>query len=215
MLHLAILTNASCSDKQTQVANEYSCALFSKRSADPFVNVGSTQRIRYDLQMGRVQIRLAKSTDCSALAQLRYQFRAETGSATESASRFVRRCALWMKKRLRSNSRAWRCWVLDDGKQLVGHVCVQVFEKLPNPVEQEPELHGYLTNFYVIPKMRGHGLGKRLLNKALSWCRAQGTDAIILWATPESRSLYRRCGFAEPADILELRQAAHSRRSSR
>jgi GNAT superfamily N-acetyltransferase len=163
----------------------------------------------YDRTMGRVCIRLARSNDSNALAELRYQFRAEAGSATENKSRFVRRCASWMKKRLRSGSRLWRCWVLDDGKRLLGHVWVQLFEKLPNPVKDELEFHAYVTNFYVIPEMRSQGLGKRLLDKALSWCRAQETDAVILWATPESRSLYRRCGFGEPADILEQRHSAH------
>jgi GNAT superfamily N-acetyltransferase len=165
--------------------------------------------------MARVRIRVARSSDCSALAEMRYQFRAEAGSGTETKSRFVRRCESWMKKRLGFASRPWHCWVLDDGKQLLGHVCVQLFEKLPNPIEDEPELHAYITNFYVIPEMRSQGFGKRLLIKALSWCRAHGADAIILWATPESRSLYRRCGFAEPADILEQRYAAHLPRSSR
>jgi GNAT superfamily N-acetyltransferase len=157
--------------------------------------------------MGRVRIRLARSNDSNALAELRYQFRAEAGSAAETKSRFVRRCASWMKKRFRSGSWPWRCWVLDDGKRLLGNVCVQLFEKLPNPVKDEPEIHAYVTNFYVIPEMRSQGFGKRLLDKALSWCRAQETDAVILWATPESRSLYRRCGFAEPADILEQRHS--------
>jgi len=165
--------------------------------------------------MARVRIRVATLIDCSVLAELRYQFRAETGSATETKSRFVRRCASWMKKRLRSGSRRWRCWVLDDGKRLLGHICVQVFEKLPNPVKDEPELHAYVTNFYVIPEIRSHGFGKKLLDKSLSWCRAQGIDAIILWATPGSRSLYRRCGLTESADIFELRHAARLRRSAR
>ena len=109
-----------------------------------------------------------------------------------------------MKKAFGADSSAWRCWVLDDGKQLVGHVCVQLFEKMPNPVN-EPEAHAYLTNLYVVPEIRGQGLGRKLLNKALSWCCAQGADAVILWATAESKSLYRRCGLLEPADILELR----------
>jgi GNAT superfamily N-acetyltransferase len=155
--------------------------------------------------MARIRIRLAKSTDCDALAKLRYQFRAEAGSATETKSRFLRRCASWMKKRFRSGSSPWHCWVLDDGKQLLGHVCVQLFEKIPNPVNDEPELHAYVTNFYVVPEMRNGGLGRNLLNKALSWCHAQETDAVILWATPGSRSLYRRCGFVEPTDIFQLR----------
>jgi GNAT superfamily N-acetyltransferase len=110
----------------------------------------------------------------------------------------------WMKKRFRADSGAWRCWVVDDGKQLLGHVCVQLFEKIPNPVN-EPELHAYITNFYVLPEKRHRGLGKKLLNKALSWCRGQGVDGVILWATPESKSLYRRCGFIESADILQAR----------
>lgn len=154
--------------------------------------------------MPRVRVRLATSGDWNALAEMRYRFRTELGSATESKSRFVRRCTSWMRKRFRARSNAWRCWVVDDGDQLLGHVCVQFFEKMPNPVN-ESEVHAYLTNFYVVPEVRSHGLGRRLLNKALSWCRAQGADAVILWATPGSRSLYRRCGLVEPADIFELR----------
>lgn len=165
--------------------------------------------------MAGVRIRVARSSDCSALAELRYRFRAEAGSATEIQSRFVHRCASWMRKRFCAGSGPWRCWVLDDGTQLLGHVCVQLFEKLPNPIEDEPELHAYLTNFYVIPDMRRKGFGKKLLDKALSWCRAQGTDAIILWATPESRSLYRRCGFGKAVGVLERRYAAHLPSSSR
>jgi GNAT superfamily N-acetyltransferase len=155
--------------------------------------------------MPRVRIRLATSSDSRALANLRYRFRSETESTIETKARFVRRCACWMKERFRSGPSPWRCWVVDDGKQLLGHVCVQLFEKVPNPVYDEPELHAYVTNFYVVPEMRSHGLGKRLLKKALSWCRAQGTDAVILWATPGSRSLYRRCGLIEPTDIFEFR----------
>ena len=70
-----------------------------------------------------------------------------------------------MKKRFRLGFSPWRCWVLDDGKQLLGHVCVLLFEKLPNPVKDEREVHAYVTNFYVIPEIRSQGFGKRLLDK--------------------------------------------------
>jgi len=158
--------------------------------------------------MARIRLRLAGPKDCSALAQMRYRFRAETESVTETKSRFGRRCVPWMRKRFRPQSYRWRCWLLDDGKKLLGHVCVELFEKVPNPVNDEPELHAYITNFYVVPEMRSQGLGERLLNKALLWCRARGTDAVILWATPGSKALYRRCGFVEPIDLFELRNGA-------
>ena len=157
--------------------------------------------------MGRLRIREATSADWDALAEMRYRFRTEVGSPAETKSRFVRRCTSWMKKSFVADSNAWRCWVIDDGKQLRGHVCVQLFEKMPNPVN-EPEAHAYLTNFYVVPEMRGRGLGRKLLNKALSWCRARNVDAIILWATAESKSLYRRCGLLEPTNIFELRRSS-------
>jgi GNAT superfamily N-acetyltransferase len=162
--------------------------------------------------MARVRIRVASSADWNALAEMRYRFRTEVGSPIETKSRFVRRCTSWMKKAFGADSSAWRCWVINDGKQLLGHVCVQLFEKMPNPVT-EPEAHAYLTNFYVVPEMRGRGLGRKLLNKALAWCRLQDADAIILWATPESKSFYRRCGLLEPADILELRGGNLRRRN--
>jgi|SRR4249919_3293150 GNAT superfamily N-acetyltransferase len=162
--------------------------------------------------MARVRIRVATSADWNALAEMRYRFRTEVGSPIETKSRFVRRCTSWMKKAFGADSSAWRCWVIDDGKQLLGHVCVQLFEKMPNPVT-EPEAHAYLTNFYVVPEMRSRGLGRKLLNKALAWCRLQDADAIILWATPESKSLYRRCGLLESADILELRGGNLRRRN--
>ena len=162
--------------------------------------------------MHRLQIRVATSGDWNVLAEMRYRFRTEVGSPNEPKSRFVRRCTSWMKKVFGANSTAWRCWVIDDGKQLLGHICVQLFEKMPNPVN-EPEAHAYLTNFYVVPEMRGRGLGRKLLNKALSWCRVREADAVILWATVESKSLYRRCGLREPADILELR-GNHLRRGN-
>jgi len=154
--------------------------------------------------MARMRIRLARSSDFHGLAEMRYRFRTETGTVTETKSRFMRRCTSWMRKRFRSGSYPWRCWVADDGKRLLGHICVQLVEKIPNPVN-EPEFHAYLTNFYVVPEMRDHGLGKQLLKKALSWCRTCETDSVILWATVASRPLYRQCGLVKPKDIFELR----------
>jgi ribosomal protein S18 acetylase RimI-like enzyme len=162
--------------------------------------------------MRRFRIRVATSADWGALAEMRYRFRAEVGSPTETKSHFVRRCTSWMKKVFVADSSPWRCWVIDDGEQLVGHVCVQLFEKMPNPIN-EREAHAYVTNFYVVPEIRGRGLGRKLLNKALSWCRTQDTDAVILWATGESKSLYRRCRLVEHADILELRGDTLRRRN--
>jgi GNAT superfamily N-acetyltransferase len=215
MPHPVILTKGRRSGKTIRIRSAVAKLRRDNNEQITCLQVAANHSVTYHQRMGRVRIRFARSGDCRALAELRYQFRAEAGPVTESKSRFLRRCASWMKTRFRPESRPWRCWVIDDGKQLLGHVCVQLFEKVPNPISDEPELHAYVTNFYVVPEMRSQGFGRTLLDKALSWCRAQGTDSIILWATPESRPLYRRCGLAEPADIFELRHATGPPRSPR
>src|SRR4030095_14769156 len=214
MLHVVILTKRCESGKMICLRSTIAKLWRDNERRIVCLPVAVNHSITYHRQMARVRIRLARAGDSHALAALRYRFRNETESATETRSQFLRRCTSWMRKRFRSGSSPWRCWVVDDGKQLFGHVCVQLFEKVPNPVN-EPEIHAYVTNFYVVPEMRSQGFGKRLLDKALSWCRAQGTDAIILWATPGRESVSRRCGLAEPADILELRHAAHLPSSTR
>jgi len=214
MLHLAILTKTLESGKSenSRLLTRYGVPSRSQGTKDAelqtaCLRVATNRSIGHHRSMARVRIRLANSNDCRALAELRYRFRAENESVTETKSQFVRRCTSWMKKRFRAGSCPWRCWVLDDGKQVLGHVCVQLFEKIPNPVN-EPELHAYVTNFYVMPEVRDQGFGKRLLNKALSWCRARGTDAVILWPSSASKSFYRRFGFVAPSDIFELRHGA-------
>ena len=86
---------------------------------------------------------------------------------------------------------------------MVGHVWLEVVDKVPNPGANEPERHVYLTNLYVRPAARG-GLGSALLEAALAWCRERGADTVILWPSEKSRTLYARYGFVSSADILAL-----------
>jgi GNAT superfamily N-acetyltransferase len=150
------------------------------------------------------RIRRAVPGDARALARLRYEFRSEIAPPVEPEARFVARCARWMAARLRRRG-AWRCWVVEDAAgEPVGAGWLQVIEKLPNPVA-ETERHGYITNLYLRPSHRGQGIGHRLLEALLAECHRETVDAVILWPTPRSRSLYERHGFAVRDDLLERR----------
>ncbi len=85
----------------------------------------------------------------------------------------------------------------------VGNIWIQLIEKIPNPT-LEPEYHAYVTNFYVQEGARGKGIGSLLLEAALNWSKAQGVQAVILWPTEQSRSLYLRHGFAVREDLMEM-----------
>ena len=147
-------------------------------------------------------LRPAVPADAAALARLRFAFRADLEPPDEQESEFLARCTAWMALRLAPGG-AWRCWVAGETEP-VGTVWLQLLEKLPNPVA-EPEWHGYISSLFVRPDARGAGLGSRLLAAALAESDRRGCDAVVLWPTPRSRSLYFRHGFALREDLLERR----------
>lgn len=148
------------------------------------------------------RIRPATAADAPALAALRYEFRAGLVTAAEPRDAFVGRCVDWMAGRLGDAASGWLCWIAEDGDETVGNVWIYRLPKVPNPVG-EPEAHAYVTNLFVRPAFRG-GTGSRLLEAALARCRSERVDSVILWPTPESRSLYARHGFTGGDAIMEL-----------
>lgn len=151
-------------------------------------------------------VRLARPEDAAALARLRYQFRTELEPAGEAGPDFIARCTEWMRERL-GEAGAWRAWVAELGGTECGMVWLQLVEKIPNPVA-EPEWHGYVTSLYVRPDQRASGLGSTLLRAALEACDQREVDAVFLWPTPRSRSLYERHAFGVRDDLLVRRRGA-------
>jgi GNAT superfamily N-acetyltransferase len=149
------------------------------------------------------EIRAGTSTDAAELARLRYEFRTELDSPVEAKAQFVERCKEWMATQLAPGG-AWRCWVAESGSALVGTIWLQRIEKLPNPVGH-PGYHGYVSSVYVLPGLRNAGIGSALMSACLTECQAEGVDAVFLWPTERSRSLYQRHGFAVRDDLLERR----------
>ena len=144
---------------------------------------------------------MAIPSDASRLATLRLEVRAAIGSPEESDAEFIARCTGWMQARLGPGSN-WRAWLAEREGEIVGTVWIQVIEKMPNPIA-EPEENAYLTNFYVVPRAQGTGVGTALLGAALAWCREREVHAVILWPTKRSRPLYERHGFGPPAALME------------
>jgi GNAT superfamily N-acetyltransferase len=149
-------------------------------------------------------VRPARADDAGAMARLRWEFRSAVGQPEETAGVFLERCHQWMSERLAGRG-PWRGWVAEEGGEIVGTIWLQLIEKLPNP-GTEPERHAYVSSVYVRPALRGKGTGSALLAAALGACRGLEVDAVILWPTQESRSLYARHGFAVRDDLMERRQ---------
>ena len=149
-----------------------------------------------------VILREAMPNDAAMLAKLRFELRASLHELREDEAAFVERCVSWMRERL-SARRNWRCWIAERDGAIIGSVWVQLIEKIPNPIAA-PESYVYLTNFYVRPEHRSHGIGSQLLDAALSWSRSNNAELVLLWPTERSKTLYERHGFVAADDFMEL-----------
>lgn len=151
-----------------------------------------------------IAIRPAGPADAPQLVALRYRFRSELAAPTEPEATFAARALPWFVAHL--GDRRWLAWVaVGPAGAIVGQVFLHHVEKVPNPVDEAEQI-AYLTNLFVLPEHRGHGLGRRLLDVALAACPPEQVATIILWPSARSRTLYERAGFQAPAGILE-RQA--------
>jgi GNAT superfamily N-acetyltransferase len=79
-------------------------------------------------------------------------------------------------------------WIAEQAGRLAGCVAIVAAS------EQTAQLRWFL----VVPDARGRGLGKRLLEEALAFCRARDYAEVILWTEselPAAAHLYRAAGF--------------------
>ena len=86
-----------------------------------------------------------------------------------------------------------RLWIAEQGARMVG--CIAIVARSATVAQ--------LRWFLVDPCCRGLGLGKRLLNEAVSFCRASGYQSVILWTVSSlvaAAHLYRTAGFQKVED---------------
>jgi [ribosomal protein S18]-alanine N-acetyltransferase len=84
-------------------------------------------------------------------------------------------------------NRVARCYVVREGGQLVGYICVW---------EVADELH--ITNIAVHPDLRRRGVGRALLSAVLDDARQRALRMVVLEVRPsnvEARGLYESFGF--------------------
>jgi len=153
--------------------------------------------------MEEIVIRSATISDVPALAAFRLGLRSRPGMNVETEASFLKRCEAWMAGAL--NRPEWCCWVAAQAANhvLIAALWLQLVDKIPNPTSEAERL-AYITNFFVDESARGQGLGSRILDDAIDWCRQNGVHSVILWPTDRSRTLYQRHGFDIPKGLFEL-----------
>ena len=150
-----------------------------------------------------VWIEQARLDDVPDLARLRWQLYAEQEGSREPLETYQDRFVAFALRALATDR--WHAWVARDGAGPIGAMWLHTIERVPVPGKVAGPI-GYLTNVYVVPEHRSGGLGSRMLERVVEWCRAQGFSCLITWPTSRSRPFYRRGGFdrLDEPFLLEL-----------
>jgi GNAT superfamily N-acetyltransferase len=81
-----------------------------------------------------------------------------------------------------------RLWVAEEGGRVIGSIAV-----VDAGVGE-----GQLRWFLLVPEVRGAGIGRKLLETALDYCRERGLRRVFLWSfsdLADALRLYQRAGF--------------------
>jgi GNAT superfamily N-acetyltransferase len=137
-------------------------------------------------------IDLASLEDVSDLARLRHELYVEQEGLREPLEEYRDRFVAFALQALGTDR--WHAWVARDERGPVAAMWLHTVTRMPIPGKR-PGPIGYLTNVYVSPAYRNGGLGSRMLEQVLDWCRRQRFSCVITWPTARSRPFYRRAGF--------------------
>ena len=88
-----------------------------------------------------------------------------------------------------------------DGK-VAGSGCVWVREEQPRP-DNPRQVVPYIMSMYTEKEFRRRGVGKMVMNAAITWCRENGYGRVVLHASDQGKPLYESFGF-EPGREMRL-----------
>jgi GNAT superfamily N-acetyltransferase len=148
--------------------------------------------------MDTVTIRQATLTDLPLLLNYRRAMAAEMDSADEVA---VNRMIAALEPYLRSAipEGRWHAWIAEPG----GCGSVEIVHWVPGRLDPTPR-RAWIHSLYIEPTFRGRGIGRRLTQTIIAWCRERGFGWVYLHASNLGRPLYESLGF-EPSSEMRLK----------
>jgi GNAT superfamily N-acetyltransferase len=145
-------------------------------------------------------IRPAVADDVPELARLRWQLYTEREAHDEPFETYVGRFAAFASDALARDD--WRAWCAEETDRLVAAMWLHTVPRVPAPGHGAPRPMGYLTNMYVEPEHRSHGLGSRMLRELVEHCNTGGFELVLTFPADDAYGFYERNGFTRPSDPL-------------
>jgi len=152
--------------------------------------------------MDTVSIEAATADDLPLLVRHRRGMYREMGYADQRLDRMQEASHDFLAEAMRDGS--YYGWVVKIAGRVVSSGGLHFVEWPPggdDPGTRRAWIHGIYTE----PDFRRRGLGRRLIEWIVAWCREKGCSAVFLHASQQGRPLYESMGFRPGSEMrLEL-----------
>jgi len=94
-------------------------------------------------------------------------------------------------------------WLVEDNEEIIACGAV-IFYDFPPSYTNKTGKKAYISNMYTTDSYRGQGIAKKLLTKLVEEVKISGVSKIWLGASKMGKPVYKKFGFIETNDYLEL-----------
>ena len=108
----------------------------------------------------------------------------------------------WLRRKMQS--REYLAWLAVTGEgEVAAGAGLWLMDWPPHVLGSGPR-RGNILNVYTEWALRRRGLARALMEAALTWCRENQVDLVVLHASPDGRALYESLGF-EASNEMRVR----------
>jgi GNAT superfamily N-acetyltransferase len=155
------------------------------------VSINKTVRTTADLAL----VRQATLTDLPLLLQYRRAMAQEMEDSDEAAmNRMMTALEPYLRAAIPEGR--WHAWIAEPG----GCGSVELVQWVPGRLDPTPR-RAWIHSVYIEPAFRRRGIGRRLTETIVAWCREQGFQWIYLHASEQGRPLYESLGFESSTEM--------------
>ena len=97
----------------------------------------------------------------------------------------------------------FRVWVADEGGRIVAMGGLVLVDRPPHPRSRRTG-EGFVVNVYTLPRWRGRGVGRAVMDALVADARTLGLRRVYLRTSDDGRPLYEEMGFRDPGNYLSL-----------
>ena len=145
--------------------------------------------------MDPVSIRQATLADLPLLLQYRRAMAEEMDGGDQVAiNRMVTALEPYLRAAIPEGR--WHAWIAEPG----GCGSVEIVQWVPGRLDPTTR-RAWIHSVYIEPTFRRRGIGRRLTETMVAWCREQGFQWIYLHASEQGRPLYESLGFESSSEM--------------